>query len=195
MGEVYFLGNLRTRSTYLRKILGVHTGRPFSLARLLEGQKDVLDLPCFRSVRFKTIGLKENADWVTLFVHVEEEAPYYIQGSVGYETQKGFFGRVRGGDRNFLGRSMNTSIGGEVSQIGYEGDLTMIDPRFFATRISANYKVFGEHIQKFNIAFGTEVIGASATFSISLSPRPDRLTIITFPAPSSFARFLASASA
>ena len=88
-----------------------------------------------------------------------------MQGSVGYETQKGLYGRVRGGDRNFLGRSTNASVGGEVSQIGYQGDLTLVDPRFLATRIVANYRVYGEHLQEFNKDFGTEIVGISATFA------------------------------
>ena len=37
MGEVYVVGNLRARPEYVRRILGLKTGAPFSLARLLEG--------------------------------------------------------------------------------------------------------------------------------------------------------------
>jgi len=171
MGEIYFAGYLKTRERFLRRLLEVETGEPFSLSRLLRGQREVRDLDVFRSVSFRTIGLKEQAPRVTLFVDVEETKPYYLQVGAGYATEKGVFGNAQLGDRNFLGRSINTWLQGEVSEIGYTGSLSASDPRFLGTRIASTYSVYGERIREFNQNFGTELVGARTGFERRLTRR------------------------
>ena len=68
MGQVYYTGNFRTKEKILKKEVNMTSGEPFSLVRLLKGQKSIRNLGLFDTVRFKTIGLKEQREEINLFV-------------------------------------------------------------------------------------------------------------------------------
>jgi outer membrane protein insertion porin family len=164
MGEIYYSGNFRTKDKILANELEIKPGEPFSLARMLEGQRNIRDLDIFNAVKFKTIGLKEKADKINLFAEIEEKKPYFLHVGGGYETQKGFFGKARVGDHNLFGTNKDVWIGGEVSFIGYLGEFEVREPRLFGSRVATTFSVFGERKEEFNQAFGTTTYGSSLGF-------------------------------
>ncbi|MBN2297231.1 MAG: hypothetical protein JXM72_01485, partial [Deltaproteobacteria bacterium] len=119
MGHMYFEGNFRTKEKVLLKELEMQPGEPFSLKKMLYAQRDIRDMDIFHSVQFKTIGLEEKRDEITLLVNIEERKPYYVQFGSGYESDIGVFGQIRGGDHNLLGLNKDVWASGEISQIGY----------------------------------------------------------------------------
>lgn len=161
MGNIYTTGNFRTKEKILRNEIELEPGEPFSLARMLEGQRNIRDMDIFQSVQFKTIGLKEKEERVNLFVEVEEKKPYYIQTEGGYDSARGFFAHAKGGDHNLFGTNKDAWVGGDVSQIGYRADMGIKEPRFLGSRISATLSLFTERKQEFNQDFGTQVYGSS----------------------------------
>ncbi len=165
MGNVYYAGNFRTRESILQNELGLETGEPLSLVRMLEGQRNIRNMDIFQSVRFKTIGLKEEEDRVNLLVEVEEKKPYFIEAGAGYESESGFFAHSKAGDHNLFGTNKNTWIGGEISQIGYRADTGLNEPRLFGSHVSATLALFTERREEFNQDFGTQVYGSSLMFS------------------------------
>ncbi len=165
MGEIYYTGNFRTTERTLQNELGIKPGEPFSLKRMFEGQRNIRSLDIFHSVTFKTIGLKEKADKVVLFVEIEEKKPFFVEFGGGFETQKGSFSKLKLGDHNLFGTNKDTWIGGEVSQIGHWGDLGISEPRLFGSHIMAVGSLYGEKKAEFNQDFGTVVYGASLGFS------------------------------
>ncbi len=165
MGDVYFTGNLRTKRRILENELAAESGAPFSLDALLETQRNIRNLNVFDSVQFKTIGLKEQRDEITLFVEVEEKKPYFVQAGAGYDTERSFYVNGKLGDRNLFGTNKEAWIGGELSQIGYRGDLVISEPRLFGSRTSAALNLFGEEREEFNQDFGSRTYGAALGFS------------------------------
>lgn len=165
MGQAYCAGNVRTREKVFTRELQMKPGDPFSLKKMYEGQRNIRDLEILNAVRFRTFGLKEGADKVTLFIEAEEKKPYYLELGGGYETQKGLFGLGRAGDRNLLGLNRDAWVFGEVSQIGYRGEGRVTDPRFLGRRITATFRPFVERKAEFNRRFGTMSYGASLGFS------------------------------
>ncbi len=165
MGNVYYTGNFRTRESILRNELELETGSPFSLVRMLEGQRNVRNMNIFQSVRFKTMGLKEEEARVNLLVEVEEKKPYFIQAGGGYESERGFFAHTKAGDQNLFGTNKNIWIGGEISQIGYRMDTGLNEPRLLGSHTSATAALFTERREEFNQDFGTQVYGGSLAFS------------------------------
>jgi outer membrane protein insertion porin family len=161
MGNIYTAGNFRTREKILRNEIELEPGEPFSLARMLGGQRNIRDMNIFQSVRFKTIGLGEKERIVNLFVEVEEKKPYYIQTEGGYDSARGFFAKAKGGDHNLFGTNKDAWVGGDVSQIGYRTDMGIKEPRLLDSRISATLALFAERKQEFNQNFGTGVYGSS----------------------------------
>lgn len=161
---IFISGNLRTSEKVIRRELDLETGAPLSLQSLYDGQRRLRDLAIFHSVDYRTIGLKEEARTVNLFVDVEEIKPYYAQTSVGYESDTGFFGRAKVGDRNLFGLNKELWASGESSQTGYRVETRLTEPRFLGTRTSASIGVFNEEITDFNQPFGTRTTGGSLGF-------------------------------
>jgi len=165
MGQVWYKGNFRTQKRILENELEMKPEDPFSLAKMLRGQRNLRNMNIFNSVRFKTIGLKEKKEKVALFVEVEEKKNYFVELGGGYETQRGFFVHTKGGDYNLFGTNKSAWLGVESSQIGYRGEAAITEPRLFGSRTSANLSVFTERREEFNQDFGTRIHGASLGFT------------------------------
>jgi len=165
MGEVYFGGNLRTRKKILTDEMVLKLGDPFSLTRMFQTQRNIQSLDIIDSVQFKTVGLKEKADSVILFAEVEEKKPYYVEAGAGYQSDQGLYSHIRFGDRNLFGTNKNGWVSGELSQIGYRGDLGISEPRFLGTRTSAVLGLFAEERAEFNQDFGTRSYGSTLGFN------------------------------
>jgi outer membrane protein insertion porin family len=164
MGDVFFLGNFRTRERFMRREVDLAPGDPFVLQEVLESQRNLRDLNIFESVQVVPIGLKEKESTADLIVGAVEKEPYYFELGGGYQTDTGFFGRGKLGDLNFLGTGKDTSVGGRISEVGYRWDLGMGEPRFLGLPIQAKAGLYGEVDEPFNQDFGTETRGAKLGF-------------------------------
>ncbi len=163
-GQVYYTGNFRTKDKILQNELEIEPGEPFSPAKMLQAQQNIRNLEIFDSVKFKTIGLKEKNEKINLFVEVEEKKPYFVQAGGGYASDSGFFVSTRLGDHNLFGTNKYGWLGGGWSQIGYDGELRVTEPRLFGSRISASFGLFAERREEFNQTFGTTTFGSSLGF-------------------------------
>ncbi|TKB25112.1 outer membrane protein assembly factor BamA [Desulfopila sp. IMCC35006] len=161
LGNIFVSGNLRTDEKVIRQELAMEPGGPLSLQALYEAQRRLRDMEIFHSVNYRTFGLKEKADTVDLFVEVEENKPYYVQGGTGYQSDTGFFGRIKGGDRNLFGLNKELWASAAVSETGYRLETQFTEPRFLGTRTAATAGVFAEELTEFNQTFGTRSIGGS----------------------------------
>jgi len=168
MGQTALTGNFLTKRRVIQNVLELDPGEPFSLKKFLRSQRDIRDIEAFDSVRFNTYGLKEKADKVNLLLELEEKKPYYIQSGVGYDTERGFYANILAGDRNLFGLNKDVYAGGEISQIGYRGDLGITEPRFLGTRIKSAVNMFTETREEFNTNFGTRERGVSLSFNRKL---------------------------
>jgi len=168
MGQVGLTGNFLTKKRVINNELELDPGEPFSLKKFLRSQRNIRDIEAFDSVRFNTFGLKEKADKVNLLLELEEKKPYYIQSGVGYDTERRFYANILSGDRNLFGLNKNIYAGGEISQIGYRGDLGISEPRFLGTRIKSSVNMFTETREEFNTNFGTRERGVSLSFNRKL---------------------------
>ena len=164
LGAIFISGNLRTDEQVIRRELEVQPGAPLSLRKLQDGQRNLRDLSIFHNVSYRTIGLKEKAETVNLFVEIEEAKPYYTQISTGYESDSGFFGKAKTGDHNLFGLNKDLWASGEVSETGYRLETRLTEPRFLGTHITASIGVYNEELTEFNQPFGTRTTGGSLSF-------------------------------
>ena len=165
IGQVAYKGNFLTKGRVIKNELELDSGEPFSLNKFLQSQRNIRDIEAFDSVRFYTFGLKEKANKVNLLLELEEKKPYYIQSGGGYDTEKEFYANILAGDHNLFGLNKDVWISGEISQIGYRGDLGLFEPRFMGTRIKAALNMFIETREEFNTDFGTRERGVSISFN------------------------------
>jgi outer membrane protein insertion porin family len=162
--DIFVSGNLLTTEKVIRRELEVQPHTPLSLRSLYDGQRRLRDLDIFHGVSYRTFGLKEKEETVNLLVEVEENKPYYAQVSGGYESDSGFFGRAKAGDRNLFGLNKDLWAGAEISQTGYRVETRLTEPRFLGTRTTASIGAFNEELTEFNQPFGTRTTGGSIGF-------------------------------
>lgn len=159
VGRFYYQGNFRTRRGVLTRELGLSTGEPFSLSKVLEGQRNLRNMQCLKTVSLQTVGLEHRADTVHLFVDVAERKSYYLRLGGGYETDEGAFAKLRVGDRNLLGFNRHAWVGAESNRVdrwfpelvngsyerlGLRGWAGIQEPRLFGTDFSADLNLTGE---------------------------------------------------
>jgi len=164
-GELFISGNLRTRDKVIRKTFKVAPGEAFSLKKVHEGLRHIRNMDIFNSVQFQTIGLKENADEVSLCAAVEERKPFFCELSGGYESDSGCFGRIKNGDHNLLGLNKDGWIAGEVSETGFRVETEITDTGFLGSRIRSDLSIFIDQKEEFNQDFGIRTFGTSLGFS------------------------------
>jgi len=164
LGGIFISGNLKTKDHIIRRELAHEPGAPLSLQALNDGQRSLRDLSIFHDVNYRTIGLKEKAETVTQIVEIEEVEPYYAELSLGYESDSGFYGKTKVGDRNLFGLAKDLWVGGEVSETGFKVESRLTEPRLFGTRIAATLGAYHEELTEFNQPFGTRTSGGSLTF-------------------------------
>jgi len=169
MGDVYFSGNFRTRETILRNEVSLDPEAPFSLKGVLDSRRNLQNLNCIDSVGLRHVGLKEKRDTVHVFAEFQEKKPYFIEAGGGYQNDKGLFAHGQVGDRNLFGKNRNASLSGEVSEIGYRYDASVMEPRLFGTRTSAGASAYAERSAPFNLDFESRTYGGALTFGRKLS--------------------------
>ncbi len=165
MGEVHITGNFRTKERIIQNELEIATGEPFSLVKMMASQRNMRNLDALASPRFKTFGLKEEMERVDVLMEVEEKKPYFFQASVGYDTEKELYTNVGVGDRNLFGTNKNGRIELELANTGYSGELAVTEPRFFGTRISCGFRLYGEELEELNKGFRDRIFGAALLFN------------------------------
>ena len=171
LGHVFWAGNFLTRESLLNRQLSMREGAPFSLAAILEDQRRLRDLDLFQSVQVRTIGLKEKTSRVHLLVTMVEKPAYYFELGGGYETDKGFYGRTKVGDRNFMGTGKQVRLAGEQSQVGFRWEAGATDPRLLGWDVKADLGLFIENQEAFNQDFGYDTLGGKLTLSRPWGPR------------------------
>jgi len=171
LDQVFLSGNFRTRGPLLRKTMSLEPETPFTLEKVLESQRNLRNLGIFDSVRFKTFGLAEKKEKAGLLVEVTERRPYYVESSLGYQSDKGFYGKLKAGDRNLFGLNKKLFVSGEVSDTSSRGEVGLTEPRLMGSSVSATAVLFGERKTEYNQDFGTKSYGVSTGLTWPWSPR------------------------
>ncbi|MBP7736353.1 MAG: outer membrane protein assembly factor BamA [Spirochaetes bacterium] len=159
LGNVFFSGNLRTMTSYLKKQISNRPGDPLSVSRMLEEYKNISDMEIFQWVNMATSGLEEKKERADLYIDVLERKPYVFNIGGGYNSEKGFFANTGLEDKNFLGRYKSLWARGEASETGYSAAAGLTEPRLIGPRASATLSFSIEKLKEFNQTFGTIVYG------------------------------------
>jgi outer membrane protein insertion porin family len=164
VGQIVYTGNFRTKETILNNEMTLSPQGPLSLTKLLESRRNMMNMTALDSAKFRALGLKEKTGEVDLVVEVEEKKPYFFEIGGGYDTERHFYANTTVGDHNFLGRNLDVQANLEVSQIGYQSNISLTEPRLFASRLASGTRVFAEQNEAFNKDFGTRSYGAAQDF-------------------------------
>jgi len=169
--NLFFSGNFRTRESLLLRTADLEPGSAFTLERVLESQRNLRNTGIFDVVQIRSFGLAEQKEEVDLLVDVTEKKPYTLETSLGYQSDKGFYGKLGAGDRNLFGLNKKLRLSGELSETNSRGELGITEPRLFGSSVSATAVLFGERKTEYNQEFGTKSFGVSLGFTYPWSAR------------------------
>lgn len=173
MGQAFFTGNFKTRRKIFDREMDMAPGDPFSLSEMLASQRDIRDITALESARFQTIGLEEKQKRVNMLAEVNEKPPYFFQFAAGYDTRRLLYLNTGVGDNNLLGLNKQLRANLELSQIGYDAEVGLTEPRLFGTKIVADASVYTEEIEELNKDFGVQTVGAALHFTRPLTRHVD----------------------
>jgi outer membrane protein insertion porin family len=171
LGNVFFSGNFQTRTDLLRETMGLEGGTPFTLEAVFEGQRKLRNMGIFDSVQFQTFGLAEREERADLLVNLAEKKPYFVETSLGFQSDKRFYGKLSGGNRNLFGLNKKLRISAEWSETSDQYEIGITEPRLFGSAVSASVILFRERKTEFNQDFGTKSYGLSTGVSYPWTPQ------------------------
>lgn len=129
IGRILFVGNTLTHESVIRKNLRIKEGQTFSTLDLLRSEINLRGLGIFDIVNIETLGLASRRDIINVVVRVLEKKSKIIDVEAGYDTDRGFNGKVIFNKLNVFGSGKNMNfkfqLGQELSRI----EANYIDPR------------------------------------------------------------------
>lgn len=164
VGKIFYVGGLRMKQEELEDEMEIAPGDPFSMLKIVDSRRNIQDLNAVDTVRISIAGLKNRQPEADLIVEISEKKPYYVELAVGYDTSRHLYMESGIGDKDFLGRNLNTEAGFELSQVGYGVNFSLTEPRFLSTRFTSTTKAYTKENEAFNKDYGVRTFGLSQTF-------------------------------
>jgi len=164
VGQIFYAGALRMKPEELEDEMEIVPGDPFSMLKIVDSRRNIQDLNAVDTVRIRIAGLKNRQPEADLIVEISEKKPYYVELAGGYDTSRHLYMETGIGDKAFLGHNLNAEAGFEFSQVGYGMDISLIEPRFLATRFSSTSKAYTKENEAFNKDYGIRAYGLSQIF-------------------------------
>ncbi|MBV8354878.1 MAG: outer membrane protein assembly factor BamA, partial [Candidatus Eremiobacteraeota bacterium] len=162
-------GNLRTRDSVIRREFDIAEGDAFNKVLIDRGERRLKKLNYFKSVK---IGQEPGSapDRVVLNVDVEETQTGDFSVSSGYSTAEGWLAEVSVSERNLMGTGQAVKASVMYGEYAKGVDLSLVEPYFLGSRLSAGAKIFGKQILPNSYqSYGTDTYGANFTLGMPLT--------------------------
>lgn len=118
IGEIRIRGLKRTRESFVRRRLLVHTGEQYGASKVESARKDLLALGVFTSVTVQVGTAADSAGQVPIMFRVRERLLHAVSLSAAYSTDLGGSSGVTWTDRNMSGKADQLTLGASVLNLG-----------------------------------------------------------------------------
>ena len=154
-------GNTRTRDYVIRREFDIAEGDAYNKTLIDRAERRLKNLNYFKTVKISSQP-GSAADRVVLDVEVAEQSTGDFSISGGYSTTDGLLAEVKIGDRNFLGSGKAVSASVTYGQYARGVDLSLSEPYFLGTRVSAGIELYGRQNQSSPYqSYGSDIYGAT----------------------------------
>ena len=160
VGGSWVFGTFKTDSSALPQENRPREGDAVSFKKYSQFQKNIRETECIRDADFKVLGLKNRIDELFFLTRVQEEKPYFIESSLGFDTQRDAYISVAAGDGNFLGQNRELTLDAAWSGIGYETGAQIKGYDFLDLDIETRFRLFTSKEEKKNQTFGNRSFGS-----------------------------------
>ncbi len=135
------IGNVRTLDEVIRREFRLSEGDAFNTALLRRSRQRIQNLDFFEKIDLRTLP-GSAPDKTVIEIEVVEKSTGELSFGAGYSTSDGVLGDVRLTERNFLGTGRSISSNFTLSQRTQEIDLSITEPYFLDTNITAGADLF-----------------------------------------------------
>ncbi len=135
------IGNVRTLDEVIRREFRLSEGDAFNTALLRRSRQRIQNLDFFEKIDLRTLP-GSAPDKTIIEIEVAEKSTGELSFGAGYSTSDGVLGDVRLTERNFLGTGLSVSSNFTLSQRTQRVDLSVTEPYFLDTNISAGADLF-----------------------------------------------------
>ncbi|MGA7805063.1 outer membrane protein assembly factor BamA [Bradyrhizobium sp.] len=161
-------GNTRTRDYVIQREFDFGEGDAYNKTLIDRAERRLKSLNYFKTVKISTKP-GSASDRVVLDVEADDQATGDFTISGGYSTTDGLLAEVKVGDRNFYGTGDSVQAAVSYGQYARGLDLSVADPYFLGTRISAGvepffrqsssspYQSYGSDTYGANLVLGTPI--------------------------------------
>jgi len=146
-GEITVTGAKSIRNNVVTRELPFSPGDPYSLAKMSEGRREILELGIFRQALVNASDTAGADGTIPVNVDLTEGPPHQVGGETGYDSRGGLTLQVEWLHRNFTGDARLLSISGlaqsgiwaldERPEILYRAAVSLTQPYVFHRRLSA----------------------------------------------------------
>ena len=162
-------GNTRTRDYVIRREFDIAEGDAYNKTLIDRAERRLKNLNYFKTVKISSQP-GSAADRVVLDIAVAEQSTGDFSISGGYSTTDGLLAEVKVGDRNFLGSGKAVSASVTYGQYARGVDLSLSEPYFLGTRVSAGIELYGRQNQSSPYqSYGSDIYGATMQFGTPIT--------------------------
>jgi translocation and assembly module TamA len=178
IGDIQIRGLKRMHEAFVRRLLSVHSGEPYSASRIERARVDLLSLGVFAGVTVTLPGQEDvTGDTLPVVFEVTERKRHAISLQAAYSTDLGISGGATWTDRNAFGNAETLAItsslinagGNATNGVGYQVAATLTQPDFLRLDQSLQYNagILKQDLE----AYDQRAVTAGAAINRTLSPR------------------------
>jgi outer membrane protein insertion porin family len=171
--HIEFSGNYRTNDEVLRREMRLQEGSVFSISKINESERRLLNLGYIQDVEHKIIPIPESNNQVDLLYGIKETSAISANFQAGYSDRDSFIYGVSLSDTNVFGTGKTAYIGLDNTKATQYYKIGYRDPYFTANKLGFSLSAYlrkSNSWKKSDVsAYRTDSYGISAAFDLPLS--------------------------
>lgn len=121
-GAIYFTGNRALKTAFLRRLVRIREGDPFSKKLILDTQTRLMQTNLFLDVSLEKGQLEDETSEISVTIHVEEKKRFFTDFGTGYDSEDSWQNFITWGNRNLDGYARQVRLNG-IYAVDYDRDL------------------------------------------------------------------------
>ncbi len=168
-GPIRVQGQQATPEALIRRALRVHTGEPFSLAKIIATQERLYEMDLFRSVNVTPEEVPAEQTDIPVVVGVTERKPRSLKLGAGYGSWDQFRARAVLRYRNLGGGGRVLELGAKYSRLDTRLEGSFLNPMLFGSQV--DLVVNGGFLRRFYPSFSDRAFYSRALLEKEIAER------------------------
>jgi outer membrane protein insertion porin family len=153
VGDIYIVGNRRTKNKVIGRNINFHEGNPLGQDRILTSEQKLYGLGLFDRVNIVPLNVNPIDSYKPVIIRVEDGSPLVLGYGAGYQDREGPRGTIEISHNNLFGLARAISFRTRASFREQRGQITYREPRLFNHDLDSFITLFAE--KEHRVSFDT----------------------------------------